>query len=428
MRLAVRSLPPRLALIAIESAAFVALTIWAGKVYLGDVISRRVNIENLGLASQLDPGNSDYYLKLGRLYEYSLTDVNPTKAIEDLTRAAQLNPMDAQPWLDLGAVQEVTGRIDDASISLRRANYLAPTQPGFQWAIANFFLLHGDTKEAMRHFRVVLAGTGQYNEIIFNTAWKAIGNGKEILASLIPDNVDTEYRYMDYLIHKSQLADAQGVWDRLVTEHQSFDPRLAAYFMDVLMGTGHPDQAYKLWSDLESHHLVSDPAEPGNLLSNGDFESDLGNFGFTWRLYGTQGVYIGLDTTVFRSSGHSAVISFTGSSGNLFYEGLQHWVKVTPGTAYQARAYLKTEDITTDSGPRLWVHDPVKPAVFSKYSDQLVGTNAGWTLLTVDFTPKTSYVTVAIARMPSQKLDNVISGKVWVDDVSVVRAGRPDQP
>src|SRR5579863_8526087 len=188
MRLILRRLPSRLVLILVESAAFIALTVWAGKVYLGDVVSRRANAENLGLASQLDPGDSEYHLKLGRLYEYSLTDVNPTRAIEELSRAAQLSPMDAQTWLDLGAAQEVAGRIDDASVSLRRADYLAPTQPGFQWAIANFFLLHGDTNEAMRHFKVVLAGTGQYNQIIFDTAWKAVGNGKEILSSLIPDN------------------------------------------------------------------------------------------------------------------------------------------------------------------------------------------------------------------------------------------------
>ena len=430
MRLALRNTPSRLGLIAIESAAFAALTLWAGKVYLADVVSRRVNIENLGLASRLDPGSSDYHLKLGRLYEYSLTDINPTRAIEELSRAADLSPMDAQPWLDLGAAQEVAGRIDDASVSLRRADYLAPTQPGFQWAIANFFLLHGDTKEAMRHFKVVLAGTGQFNQIIFDTAWKAIGNGNEILSVLIPDNLETEIRYLDYLIRKGQLPDATAVWHRFTGEHAEFDPALGGYYIDVMMRTGHEDEAYKAWADLENHHLVSDPTEPDNLLSNGDFESELRNLGFGWRLYDTPGVYIGLDSTVFRSVGHSMVIAFSGSSGNVFYEGLQHWVKVNPGTAYQARAYLKTEDITTDSGPRLWVHDPVKPAAFNRYSDQLVGTNNGWTLVTVDFTPtpKTRYVTVAIARIPSQKLDNVIAGKVWVDDVSVVPTHSAGEP
>jgi hypothetical protein len=280
----------------------------------------------------------------------------------------------------------------------------------------------------MRHFKVVLAGTEQFNEIIFNTAWKAIGNGDEILKSLIPDIMDTEARYLDYLIRKGQLSDAQRVWDRFVGEHQSFDPRLAANYMDVLMRTGHPEQSYKVWTDLENHHLVSDQAEPGNLVSNGDFESDLRNFGFSWRLYGAPGVYIGLDTTVFHSGGHSIVSSFSGSSGNIFYEGLQQWVKVMPGVAYQARAFLKTEDITTDSGPRLWVHDPVNPQAFSKFSDQLVGTNNGWTVVSVEFTPKTPFVTVALARVPSQKLDNVISGRVWVDDVSVSRPAAPVQP
>ena len=410
-------------LIAVQCAVFVALSLWVGKTYLADVIARKITAEDLALATRLDPGNWDYHLKLGRLYEYNLSDINPTRAIEELNQAAQLSPLDSQPWLDLGAAEEVTGQIHQAAASLRRADYLAPYLSGSQWAIANFFLLHGDVDEAMRHFKKVLAGTQQFNEPIFDTAWKAVGDGDKILAVLIPNNLETETRYLWFLLRRGKLPEAENAWHRLVADHYDFDPTLASSYIDTLMGAGLQDQAYQAWTDLQKHHLISESPEAGNLLSDGDFEAESKYFGFAWRINSVPGVYTALDTSVFHSGGHSLLISFNGQS-NLFYQAVFHWVKVTPGVAYQAQAYMKTDGITTDSGPRLWVVDPLKPAVLSRFSDQLLGTNVGWTLLTVEFTPKdTHYVTIAIARVPSQKLDNLIAGKVWVDDVSVRLAG-----
>lgn len=419
MRLNVNSVPAKLVLIVIEAAIFAILTVWVGKAYFASVVSRRVDAEDLGLASRLDPGESDYHLKLGRIYQYSLTDIDPARAIAELTRATQLNPMDAQPWLDLGAAQVVAGQIDAAAASLGRADYLAPNLPGFQWAIANFFLLHGNVNEAMRHFKMVLAGTDRYNGVIFTTAWKAVGDGDQILAALIPNNVTTEFAYLYFLMAQNKGPEAKKLWERIAANPSSFDAGWTRTYMDWLMGSRQPDAAYDVWTDLRKRNLITETVAPGNLVANGDFEQGLENFGFGWRVLGYPGVYLTPDSTVFHSSGHSVHISF-GGKANLVYQGLQQWVKVTPGVAYQARVYMKTDGITTDSGPRLQVFDTLNPNALNVFSDQLIGTNEGWTLLSVNFKPKeTHYVTASITRVPSGKLDNKIAGKVWVDDVSV---------
>jgi tetratricopeptide (TPR) repeat protein len=424
MRVVVKSLPVKLVLIAIESAAFALLTVWVGKAYFADVVSRRLDAEDLTLATRLDPGESDYHLKLGRIYQYSLSDIDPSRAIAELTRAAQLSPMDAQPWLDLGAAQVVAGQIDQATISLRQADYLAPNLPGFQWAIANFFLLHGNTSEAMSHFKAVLAGTRRYDGVIFTTAWKAVGDGDQILAALIPDRPETEFSYLYFLIGQNKAPEARKVWERIASSSSSFDPRASAVYMDWLMGAHQPDEAYSVWNDLRKRKLLTESAAPGNLVLNGDFEQGIENFGFGWRIDGFYpGVYVSQDSTIFHSSGHSVMIAFTGK-GNLAYQGFHQWIKVTPGVAYHASVYMKTAGITTDSGPRLQVFDTLNPPALNAFSDQLTGTNAGWTLLTLDFKPKEEhYVTVCITRGPSGKLDNNISGKVWVDDVSIAPVG-----
>jgi hypothetical protein len=420
MRLNVNSVPAKLVLIVIEAAIFVILTVWVGKAYFASVVSRRVDAEDLGLASRLDPGEADYHLRLGRIYQYSLTDIDPARAIAELTRATQLNPMDAQPWLDLGAAQVVAGQIDEAAASLGRADYLAPNLPGFQWAIANFFLLHGNVNEAMRHFKMVLAGTDRYNGVIFTTAWKAVGDGDQILAALIPNQVTTEFAYLYFLVSQNKGPEAKKVWERIAANPSSFDAGWTRTYMDWLMGSRQPDEAYNVWADLRKRKLVSESAAPGNLVANGDFEQGLENLGFAWRVEGFYpGVYLTQDSTTFHSSGHSVLISFTGK-GNFYYQGFHQWLKVTPGVAYQARVYMKTAGITTDSGPRLQVFDTFNPNALTAFSEQLTGTNEGWTLLSVDFKPKEAhYVTVCIARVPSGKLDNQIAGKVWVDDVSV---------
>jgi hypothetical protein len=80
---------------------------------------------------------------------------------------------------------------------------------------------------------------------------------------------------------------------------------------------------------------------------------------------------------------------------------------------------MKTKDITTDSGPRLEVCDAYNAAALDKFTDDSTGTSDGWTPLILDFTtgPKTELIVVRLVRLPSKKFDNLISGKVWLDDV-----------
>ena len=425
MPITLRSKPLRIVLVTIEVIAFVLAVLRIGKAYFADVVSRKLDTEGLELAARLDPASSDYHLKLGRLFQYSLTDINPSRALAELGEAVRLSPLDAQAWLDLGAAQELQGNLDEAESTLRRADQLAPHLPGFQWAIANFFLLRGNVEEAFRHFKLVLAGTSRYDSMIFSTAWKAVGDGDKILATLIPDNIDSQFDYLYYLLGQRKFPEAVKVWDRIAANPAPFDLERTRGYLDVLLAARMPDDAYRAWSDLQQRGLVPAAGDESNLLSNGDFEGELRNVGFGWRIVPAPGVYVGLDSTTFHSGGRSLLISFSGK-GNLNYQNVYHIVKVTPGLVYEVRAFMKTDGITTDSGPRLELVDSYDPKALNDYSEPLTGTNATWTLLSLDFKPgpNTHFVSVCIARVPSQKLDNLIAGKVWVDDVTLKAAPR----
>ena len=224
MQIAIRKKPARALLVSVEAAMLLVLTGWVGKAYVADVLASRLTVDNLERAVKLDPSNADYHVRLGGLYEYSPLDVQLDKAEDHFRRATQLDSYDPQTWLDLAAALELQGKIAEAGACLRQVDFLAPNLPAYQWPIANFYLLQGSIDEAFRHFRVVLAGTSQYDSNVFGLAWKATDDAGKILQQLIPERVTTEFSYLNFLLSGRRLNEAQAVWKRIVAGGEAFSP------------------------------------------------------------------------------------------------------------------------------------------------------------------------------------------------------------
>jgi tetratricopeptide (TPR) repeat protein len=420
MQIRIKTKALRWLLVSVETAIFLVLIGWAGKAYVANVLASRQTPYNLERAVKLDPSNADYHMRLGGLYEYSPLDLQLGKAEEHFRRATHLDPYDPQTWLDLAAAMEFQGRVGEAEACLRRVHLLAPNLPAYQWPIANFYLLQGNTDEAFQHFRVVLAGTAQYDSNVFSLAWKATDDAEKIFQQLIPERVTTEFSYLNFLLSQRRLDEAQAVWKRIVAGGEEFSPDRSSPYIDSLVGARRVKEAYQVWTDLQKRGLIRYSSLPSekNLVSNGDFEDELLNFGFAWRIVPLEGVYAGPDTSTYHSPSHAFLIQFSGKQ-NLFYQHVFQYVKVSPGQSYRLQAFMKTEGITTDSGPRLEVYDPYNTTALDKLTDDLTGTSDGWIPLLLDFAagPKTELVVVRLTRLPSKKFDNLISGKVWLDDV-----------
>jgi hypothetical protein len=148
---------------------------------------------------------------------------------------------------------------------------------------------------------------------------------------------------------------------------------------------------------------------------------------FTWQIAPQEGVHAGLDVTTYHSPGHALLVRFTGK-GNLYYRNVYQHVKVSPGRSYRLQAFMRTEGITTDSGLRMEVRDAYNPAALDAVTDSLTGSTTGWVSVLLDFRtgPKTELVVVSLTRLPSRKLDNLIAGKVWLDDVRLTSLPEPD--
>lgn len=422
MQVVIKSVALRRILAAAEVVAVLLVLAWIAKVYAAQVIARTTDAQHLRLAVKLDPHNAAYRLTLGRFYEYVPDSLDPQKAMQEFRRAVELSPYDPEAWVNLGAALEFEGKIDEAEACLHRTDYLAPEIPLYQWPIGNFYLLHGNATEAFRHFKVVLNGSRNYSQIIFRTAWKASGNPDEILDQLIPQNLYAEFDYLYYLLDQQQYADAGPVWNRIMANPEKFDPKKAAGYMDSLITAHRPEEAYQVWTDLEDKGLTryAAPKASGSLITNGDFEDTMLDMGFGWRIVPVPNVYAGADTSTYHSPSHALLVQFSGKQ-NVYYRHVLQFVKVSPNRAYRLKAFMKTQGITTDSGPRLEVRDDYDVKALDVLSDSLTGDTNGWVPILLDFRtgPKTQLIVVSLTRVPSQKLDNLIAGRVWLDDVQL---------
>ena len=268
----------------------------------------------------------------------------------------------------------------------------------------------------------MLKGSSRYNQVIFDTAWKASGDADTILDEMIPSDPGSRFAYLDYLRSRKNYEAAARVWKRIVDGQGTFPAWKSANYIDGLLEAHRPVEAYRVWEDLRNKGLIAATfmQTSKNLILNGDWEEPLLNFGFDWRLIPVDGAFAVLDQTTFHSPSHSLLIQFTGNQ-NVNYQNVRQFVRVEPNRSYRLQGFMRTQGITTDNGPRLEVRDSYDARALDKLSEDLRGDNLSWTSLVIDFkTPaNTQLVTVGVTRLPSGRFDNLIAGRVWVDDLSL---------
>ncbi len=107
------------------------------------------------------------------------------------------------------------------------------------------------------------------------------------------------------------------------------------------------------------------------------------------------------------------------------------YVPVEPRRTYHFHAYMRTSEITTESGMRFSILDPNHRDAVNVLTENFVGSHL-WTVMDMDVTTsaETHFLMVRLLRMGSRLFENRLSGSVWIADVSLVPEevqGNPSQ-
>jgi len=267
------------------------------------------------------------------------------------------------------------------------------------------------------------AGDPTLRAPLFELGWKLLADPQHIFRELVPVDLDSRVEYLRFLIQtKGELAGAYPVWKEVRSHDTEEVKKLGQSFTEELAAAGMGHEASAVWQELLALSEKATAKPQGNLITNGDFESELRNAGLDWRLLPETGFEIALDDSIAQHGARSLRVTFDGNE-NPDFAAVRQWVPVEPGHHYRFRGYIKTEAITTDNGLHLSLATQGAPPgeSWERATENRVGTTA-WVEEQADFRtgPNTRVVQIQLRRSRSTKLNNLIQGTVWIDSLSVV--------
>jgi len=393
--------------------------------------------------------------ELGQAYK----EINPTESILHLRRATRLSPASRLYWSDLESACESVGDMQCADQARERLLQLCPMVPAYHWLVADSCLRSNRPAMALEHFRRLLELDPAYALPVWS-ALQSVLQPEPVFQEVLADNPDAKLKvgYVDFLSAEGDNDAALRIWRQVVARSPSFPFSSAAPYLDRLIDTGRIEEAVNVWQDLMRLGIVAQPGvspalaaspparagsgktfqggaardetpelskEGSNLIFNGDFERSPLNAGFDWRTGSTTYLVVDFSASGAYRGAHCLRVDFT-VSRNDEYEPVYQIVPVLPRHAYRLEAFVRSQDITSDTGPSLRVRDTQPAGSLDAVSETLVGTTP-WHLVRVSFRtgPQTRAVRISFWRPRSRVFPTEISGTSWLDAVSL--RSEPDQ-
>ena len=372
-------------------------------------------------AIALDPDNPVLHNRLTQLYGDSPEKSNLTAALHEARRATALNPNKSDYWLTLASSCESLSDNGCADQALQRALNLSPMVPQVWWVAGNHYLRTGRPDSALAFFHRLLELNPDYAAPTFALTLRAYGDPMMILAKVVGNEKDPQVglAFIDFMSANNQFDAAHQAWAQIAGGGSPFPLAAVQPYIERLLGQGRYQEAQTIWSQLEDRGIVAKPAETvqNNLMYNGGFEQPPLGAGFDWRSHLSSYVSVNFaDASPFEGT-HCLRVDFPVGRNDDFEPAYQ-MLAVAPNQAYTLTAYVRSEDITSDSGPRLRVTDPSCPSCLNASTEASVGSTP-WHKVSLRFSsgPQTQAVRVSVWRARSRVFPMEISGSFWLDAV-----------
>lgn len=414
---------PRHRLLLLAGCALLAAVIIVQAIELW-LENRWINSQDVHLVERgaaLIPSDGTGWDNLGHLKQWSLANSDLPAAIEDYHRALRQNPRSAHYWMDLASAEEASGHSAEAADAFLHAQSVYPDSAEVAFYYGNFLLRRGEDASAYAQLRRAVRGDPSLLPLAISRAWRATGEADPIIDHLLPPNVNAYLQAIDYFASIHQCDAALSVWKRVVESKAAVPLASTFAFFDELISEDRSNDARRVWLQAVSATGRSDAgASSASVMWNGGFARNLAGGGLGWRWTPVVGAYLSFDAAPPQGGARSLRLDFDGGS-NVDLTGPYQFVPVDPGETYHFRALMRTDAITTESGPRFSISDPNHAGAVNVVTDNFTGSH-GWTPVDAQFVagPQTHFVVIRLVRPPSRLFDNKLAGSLWIADVSLV--------
>ena len=366
-------------------------------------------------AAKLEPGNANWPCNLGA--SYTILQNNPRAAIPFLETGVRLNPHDAVCWTALGDSYAQAADPTNERRTLEAALRADPNDAHIALNTATIYVSSNEVERALPLYRLALQKRPDWAAQLLPNIWFHDPNAEEVMAKALPPSTPPRLALLKLLVAKNESTQAALVWQRIIQSREPLESKDALFFVDSLLAQNNVEAAGQAWQQLAARDAdLAQRRVRGNLISNAGFERSILNGGFDWIYKPMEGVDVSVDTAEFHSGSRSLAVSF--DADNLGVTGLKQFVPVEPGSHYTFTAWIRADSIETASGPRFAFSDTRTHQIVFNSEDALG--SFPWRSVSGEFStgPGTNLLELSIVRNPA---NGRIQGKIWIDDLELVR-------
>jgi tetratricopeptide (TPR) repeat protein len=386
------------------------------------VDSNQIEIMERGAA--LVPDDAESWERLGQRQLWDLANPDPGLALRDFQNAVKADPLTARYWVDLAGALEVPGDTAGAEKAYEQAHAVYPRSADVAFGYGNFLLRQENFAKAYPQLRLAAQEDPKLLPLILSRTARATDDTRALLDDVLPHTVDAYLQALTFFSVGHQVDAALDAWSRVLARHEKVPLQGTFPFFDELIRENRSDDAKRAWREaIVASGVPFDEDSNGSLVWNGKFKESFLNGGLDWRWEPQPNVAIDFDSAAAPAGSRALRFDF-GGGANLGLASPEQFVPVVPGRPYHFHAYMRTDQITTESGLRFSVTD-ASHAV-NVLTDNFVGSHP-WTPLEADFTagPATSFIDIRLVREPSRLFENKLAGTVWIADVSLIPNNAP---
>lgn len=377
----------------------------------------KFNENDLLLASSITNEDARYHYLLGLLYYAAHDKSGIDQAINRYLLSLKREPSNGKTWLALARAYMDNNNMEHAEYAVRRAVDTERNNPRIIWEAGVFLLLLDEAEDAIKLFRRYISMIPSEQENVYAICYTMGVEPRHILSNLIPEDYNFHKRYMRFLINNKLLNESYEAWENI----KALNPERPEYlnYSDFLIEMGEIKKGRIIWDDfVKRFRILRNAKSTDELLWNGDFELEIENGGFDWKIGRADGVRVFRDKDIKMKEYASLSAIFDGKHNPGIYIARQI-VPVERKQSYKVTGYIRTENLTTRNGVFIEVAG-YKCNPFSKTTEVFTGTNL-WRRIELEFAipDNCTTISVGIKRESSEKFDNKIGGNIWVDSISM---------
>ena len=402
---------------------FVTTSVASTYAWYADHLAESSDPANWLRAAQLEPGNGEYWYKLGFDRQWDLNDIDSGQVLTYLRRAVTIDPRSANYWMALAGAYESAGQIQQARDAFHTALQDYPSSAEAHWRYGSFLLRQGEIKQGYAEIHFGLQIDGRLIPLAISRVWPATHDAEALLNDVLPHSMEAQEAALESFTTDNLVDPALAVWKHMVASGETIPIQAAFPMVDNLISANRGDEAREVWRQALVAGGHPDEANTGtSVVFNGGFEFDATGGGLDWHLVPTPGVAYDYDSANAHSGKRALRLTFDGDQ-NPNIQSVSQNVIVQPNTSYHFEGYIRTAGITTESGVRFTIAFAGAPRA-SLMLENFTGDHP-WEKVTADFTTAADchLIVLGLYRAKSSRFSNSLAGTAWVDDVTIVPAG-----